>query len=41
MTVLSLLGLWFWLSNRATSSYESSPARPDFSAASKAFMVGP
>ena len=41
MEVVSLLALLFWLSNRASSSFARSPARPLFSAASKAFMVGP
>src|SRR5688572_3059657 len=34
-------GLVFWLLNRASSSCCRSVARPFFSAASKAFMVGP
>src|SRR5438067_2412698 len=39
--VASLFGLWFWLSNRSPSSFWRSAARPFFSAASKAFIVGP
>src|SRR5262245_2773851 len=39
ITVPSLIV--FWLRNRASSSDFSSEARPFFSAASKAFMVGP
>ena len=41
MEVVSLLGLLFWLLNRTSSSFCKSPARPFFSAASNAFMVGP
>jgi hypothetical protein len=41
MEVASLLGLLFWLLNRASSSFCRSLARPLFSAASNAFMVGP
>ncbi len=41
MEVASLRGLLFWLSNRTSSSFCRSPARPFFSAASNAFMVGP
>ncbi len=41
MEVASLLGLLFSRVNRASSSFCSSPARPFFSAASNAFMVGP
>jgi hypothetical protein len=41
MEVASLLGLLFWLLNRTSSSFCRSPARPFFSAASNAFMVGP
>src|SRR5450631_1143800 len=41
MEVVSLLGLLFWLLNRTSSSFRRSPARPFFSAASNAFMVGP
>ena len=41
MEVASLRGLLFWLLNRASSSFCRSPARPFFSAASNAFMVGP
>src|SRR5439155_22140956 len=33
--------LLFWLLNRASSSFCKSAARPFFSAASNAFMVGP
>ncbi len=39
--VVSLPGLLFWLLNRTSSSFCSSPALPFFSAASNAFMVGP
>src|SRR5262245_10145452 len=41
MEVASLLGLLFWLSNRTSSSFCSSAARPLCWAASKAFIVGP
>jgi hypothetical protein len=41
MEVASLLGLLFWLLNRASNSFCRSAARPLFSAASNAFMVGP
>ena len=41
MEVTSLRALLFWLSNRTSSSFCRSPARPFFSAASNAFMVGP
>jgi hypothetical protein len=41
MEVVSLFGLLFWLLNRTSSSFCKSPARPFFSAASNAFMVGP
>ena len=41
MEVESLLGLLFWLLKSTSSSFCKSPARPFFSAASKAFMVGP
>src|SRR5262249_23004440 len=41
MEVASLLELLFWLSNRASSSFCSSAARPFFSAAANAFIVGP
>ena len=41
MDVASLRGLLFWLLNRTSSSFCKSPARPFFSAASNAFMVGP
>ena len=41
MEVVSLRGLLFWLLNRTSSSFCKSPARPFFSAASNAFMVGP
>ena len=41
MEVAFLLGLLFWLLNRASSSFCRSAARPFFSAASNAFMVGP
>lgn len=33
--------LLFWLANSVSSSFCSSAARPSFSAASKAFIVGP
>lgn len=41
MDVVSFLGLLFWLLNRTSSSFCKSPARPFFSVASNAFMVGP
>ena len=41
MEVDSLLGLLFWLLKSASRSPCSSSARPFFSAAAKAFMVGP
>src|SRR5207248_1705736 len=41
MEVASLLGLLFWLANNSSSSLCRSAARPFFSAASNAFMVGP
>ena len=41
MEVASLSGLLFWLLNRASNSFCRSVARPSFSAASNAFMVGP
>jgi hypothetical protein len=41
MEVVSLLELLFWLLNKASNSFCRSAARPFFSAASKAFMVGP
>ena len=41
MEVVSLRGLLFWLLNSISSSFCKSPARPFFSAASNAFMVGP
>ena len=41
MEVESLLELLFWLLKSTSSSFCKSPARPFFSAASKAFMVGP
>jgi hypothetical protein len=41
MDVASLRGLWFWRLNSSSSSFCKSAARPFFSAASKAFMVGP
>lgn len=41
MEVTSVLVLLLWLLNRTSSSWCRSPARPFFSAASKAFMVGP
>ena len=41
MDVASLRGLWFWQLNSSSSSFCKSAARPFFSAASKAFMVGP
>ena len=41
MEVASLFGLLFWLLNRASSSFCRSAARPFFSAASNAPMVGP
>ena len=40
MDVTSLRGLWFWRLNSSSSSFCKSAARPFFSAASKAFMVG-
>ena len=39
--VAPFCGLWFWLANRSSSSFCSSSARPFFSAAANAFMVGP
>jgi len=39
--VASLLGLLFWLANNSSNSRCRSAARPFFSAASNAFMVGP
>jgi hypothetical protein len=39
--VALLVGLWFWLLNRASNSFRNSPARAFLSATSKAFMVGP
>lgn len=39
--VAALFELLFWLLNRSSSSFCRSAARPFFSAASKAFMVGP
>ena len=41
MDVASSLRLLFWLLNRTSSSFCRSAARPFFSAASNAFMVGP
>ena len=41
MEVASLRGLLFWLSNSDSSSFARSAARPFFSAALNAFMVGP
>ena len=41
MEVASLFGLLFWLANNSSSSLCRSAARPFFSAASNAFMVGP
>ena len=41
MDVVSLLGLLFLLLNRTSSCFARSAAPPFFSAASKAFMVGP
>src|SRR6266513_292084 len=41
MEVASLLELLFWLANNSSSSLCRSAARPFFSAASNAFMVGP
>ena len=41
MEVACLLGFLFCLSNRSSSSFFRSPARPLFSAASNAFVVGP
>jgi hypothetical protein len=41
MDVASWRGLWFWRLNSSSSSFCKSAARPFFSAASKAFMVGP
>ena len=41
MDVVPGVGLWFWLSKSVTSSFCRSAARPSFSAASNAFMVGP
>ena len=39
--VASFRELVFWVSNSASNSFFSSSARPFFSAASNAFMVGP
>lgn len=41
MEVVSLPLLLFWLRNKTSSSFFRSPARPFFSAASNAFIVGP
>src|SRR5260370_29730794 len=41
MDVVSLFGLLFWLANNSSSSLCRAAARPFFSAASNAFMVGP
>lgn len=41
MDVRPLFGLRFWLSNKVSSSFCRSLARPSFCAASNAFIVGP
>ena len=41
MEAASLLGLLFWLLNKSSSCFCNSAARPCFSAASNAFIVGP
>src|SRR6266481_6473183 len=40
MDVASLRGLWFWRLNSSSNSFCKSAARPFFSAASNAVMVG-
>ena len=39
--VVAVFGLLFWLVNKSSSSFWRSAARPFFSAASNAFIVGP